>query len=76
MTLEYYEYDDCGVVMTRFVDCPLCGYEFGHQEPRWKHFLDDHTPDDAGLSPLGTVTGGVEPSLFDDPDNWAEEPAD
>ncbi len=32
--------------------CP-CGYVFDPNENRWKHFLEDHRPEDFGLSPLG-----------------------
>lgn len=35
--------------------CPLCGYAFDDREERPPHFLDDHRPEDAGLSPLGTI---------------------
>jgi len=32
--------------------CP-CGYVFAGNENRWKHFLEDHQPEDFGLSRLG-----------------------
>jgi len=32
--------------------CP-CSYVFAENENRWKHFLEDHAPEDFGLSPLG-----------------------
>jgi len=32
--------------------CP-CGYVFDANENRWKHFLEEHSPEDFGLSPLG-----------------------
>lgn len=44
--------------------CPLCGHEFGHMEPRWKHLLDEHGPEDAGLSPVGEQGDSGQP-LFD-----------
>lgn len=36
-------------------NCPFCGKPFDRNEHRWKHFENDHNPEDAGLSPLGTV---------------------
>jgi hypothetical protein len=47
--------------------CP-CGYSFDLNENRWKHYLEDHNPEDFGLSPLRkspdhldrTLTGGVQ----------------
>lgn len=52
MTLDEYEYDGSGVVGNRLEGCGLCGYEFGRNEPRWKHFLEEHGPDDVP-SPAG-----------------------
>lgn len=37
----------------RLISCPFCGNEFDSHEPRWKHFLNEHGPEDAGLSPIG-----------------------
>jgi hypothetical protein len=32
-----------------FAECPLCGYEFEKGECRPDHFVEEHTPEDAGL---------------------------
>lgn len=37
----------------KLLACPFCGYEFDHREVRWTHFLEEHDPEDAGLTPLG-----------------------
>lgn len=37
----------------KLVACPFCTHEFEENEARWKHFLDEHGPEDAGLSPIG-----------------------
>ena len=34
-------------------ECPFCDHSFDKHEKRPKHYLEDHTPTDAGLSPLG-----------------------
>lgn len=73
MTLEYYEYEECGRVQNRLVECPLCGHEFSHREPRWRHFFEDHGPEDAGLAPLGTIQHDPEGSLWDDSVDSTEE---
>lgn len=39
----------------QLVDCPLCGHSFDKREHRFRHFLQEHRPEDAGLSPLGTI---------------------
>lgn len=52
VTLEVYEYGR-GVARNRLVACPLCGYSFDEHERRWKHFLDEHSPEDAGLTSVG-----------------------
>jgi hypothetical protein len=44
--------------------CPFCGYEFETGEFRHTHFLDDHDPADAGLTPLGDSAHADGP-LFD-----------
>ena len=42
--------------------CP-CGYEFAEMENRWKHYLEDHEPDDFdGLSPLDDESEKSPPS--------------
>ena len=43
--LQPIQYDG-HTVRNRLVYCPLCGHQFDRYEPRWKHFLDDHDPDD------------------------------
>lgn len=50
----------------KLVACPFCTHEFQENEARWKHFLDEHDPVDAGLSPKGErpATG----ALFDEPE--------
>lgn len=40
------------------ISCPSCGYDFGPREPRWRHFHDDHTPEDFGLEPRVATDGG------------------
>ncbi|UWG46517.1 hypothetical protein HSRCO_0215 [Halanaeroarchaeum sp. HSR-CO] len=50
----------------RLIACPFCGHEFDAFEQRWVHFLDEHGPEDAGLSPKGVRGDSGEP-LFDDP---------
>lgn len=50
----------------KLVACPFCGYEFGYKEPRWKHFLDEHEPEDTGLSPFGKRPASG--PLFDEPE--------
>ena len=41
-----------GRELVTLVSCPLCGHEFDDHEPRWQHFLEEHEPEDAGLTPL------------------------
>lgn len=48
----------------RITGCPFCGHEFEDWEPRWKHFLDEHDPEDAGLSPAGEVAPDHDAPLF------------
>ena len=53
--LKEYRYPDGNgmrTVAVTLIECPACGYEFSEKEPRWKHFLHDHLPEDFGLSPL------------------------
>jgi hypothetical protein len=75
VTLEYYEYEECGRVQNRIVECPLCGHEFSPREPRWEHFFDDHTPEDAGLTPLGTIPDDAGGGLWGDVPDSPEESA-
>ena len=72
MTLETYEYAGQGVVQNRLIACPFCGYEFTHSEARWKHFYRHHSPEDAGLSPLGTVSDEYDGPLWESPDFGGE----
>ena len=60
MTLQRTEIPGQGVVRVSLTACPLgdCGHEFEKYEPRWRHYLDDHTPEDCGLSPRLTADGG------------------
>lgn len=47
--------------VVRLVSCPFCGHSFDDHEPRWKHFLEEHDPDDVpGLSggPETAADGG------------------
>ena len=68
MTLDRHYSEGHGYVQVRLVSCPLCGKDFEDHEPRWLHFLDEHGPEDAGLSPLGEITANDGP-LFDDPED-------
>jgi len=43
--IETYEYGH-GVAQNRLLWCPLCGYEFEKHEHRWKHFHEEHGPED------------------------------
>lgn len=42
--------------VVRLVACPFCGHTFADNEHRWKHFLENHDPEDAGLTPLNEPT--------------------
>ncbi|WP_227260952.1 hypothetical protein [Salarchaeum japonicum] len=46
------------------VSCPFCGHDFQPNEPRWKHLLDEHDPEDAGLTPAGEIAPGHDAPLF------------
>lgn len=63
--LELITYEGRGCVRTRLTGCPLCGQAFDDHEPRWKHFLDEHEPEDAGLSPVGERPEAAEEPLFE-----------
>ena len=52
------------VKVYRLVGCPFCDHEFEDSEPRWKHFLEEHDPEDAGLNPLGEESDSDSP-LFE-----------
>lgn len=60
---------------TKWVSCSLCSYEFDHKESRPEHFLDEHEPEDAGLTPLGEVNPDADEDLFvsidDLPEPWS-----
>jgi DNA modification methylase len=60
VTLERTAYAGQGLVRVTLTACPAqnCTHEFSSHEPRWKHFLDDHTPEDFGLSPQLVADGG------------------
>lgn len=52
-SLEIREYGRSKRVV-RLVTCPFCGYAFDDHEPRWKHFLEYHDPEEGAL---GTIEG-------------------
>jgi hypothetical protein len=62
--LETYEYDETGVVGNRLDVCPFCDHGFADHEARWRHYLDDHDPEDAGLSALGSIPEDADAPLF------------
>lgn len=62
--LRTYEYDGLGVTGNRLDRCPFCGHSFETHEFRPDHFLDHHDPEDAGLTPLGTVPEDHDAPLF------------
>lgn len=45
------------------VSCPACGYEFNAGEKR-EHHIEDHDPEDFGLTPLGETTADHAAPLF------------
>ncbi|QDX39855.1 hypothetical protein [Salarchaeum sp. JOR-1] len=49
----------------RLVSCPFCTHDFDPHEPRWKHLLDEHDPEDAGLTPAGEIAPGHDAPLFE-----------
>jgi|GEM_PF-2328400 len=60
--LEIRHYDR-SKIWYNLVACPLCEHEFEENEARWKHFLQEHEPEDAGLAPIGERAPSK--SLFD-----------
>ena len=60
MTLRRTEYAGQAVVQVTLTACPAqnCAHEFDAHEQRWRHFLDEHTPADFGLSPQLAADGG------------------
>ena len=66
VALEFNRYAGKGAVRNRLTACPLCGHNFERHEPRWKHFLNEHDPEDAGLSPLGQTPPEASRPLFAD----------
>lgn len=50
-----------------FSMCPICRHIFDKYEHRWKHFLDEHEPEDLGLSPLGEIPEDHDEPLFTPP---------
>ncbi|MFB6114381.1 MAG: hypothetical protein ABEJ58_09825 [Halodesulfurarchaeum sp.] len=65
MTLERTRFEGHGEIRNRLVQCPFCGHDFDDQEPPWLHFLENHGPEDAGLSPIGE--GALDSSPLFDP---------
>lgn len=62
--LERSVYEGRGCVRVKLTVCPYCGHVFADHEPRWKHFLDNHGPEDAGLSPAGEQPAAAAEPLF------------
>lgn len=63
MTLQVEEFDNHWKRIM-LSECPVCGHEFGKNQHRWKHYLEDHDPEDFGLSPLGVVPEDHDDPLF------------
>lgn len=63
MSLDERSYSNQGTTGVRPHTCPLlvnegperCDYEFTDRESRYKHYLLEHTPEDAGLFPILTA---------------------
>jgi len=73
MTLEYRENSN-GKPIPRLTGCPVCGADLtGGGEARTAHFVNEHAPQDFGLSPLGS-RGGI-PNT-DEPTSSRAEVAD
>lgn len=47
-----------GVEAKRLLRCPLCNYQFNHNENRADHFASEHGPEDVGLTPLSADYDG------------------
>lgn len=60
LEIRYYDHSK---IWYNLIACPLCTHKFEENEHRWKHFLNEHSPADAGLSPIGERTDTR--SLFD-----------
>jgi len=43
--------------------CPVCGYDYDRNEDRHEH-IEDHDPEDFGLSPLGQTAEDHSKPLF------------
>ena len=52
-----------GVIRLSLIACPLgdCEHEFKTHEPRSNHYLEEHSPQDFGLSPRLAADGGERP---------------
>lgn len=60
MTLEQLTYPGQSVVQLRLTECP-CGHEFEAGDERSQHFLEDHSPEDFGLSSPSDFADGGDP---------------
>lgn len=54
---------DRSKIWYNLVSCSLCEHDFVENEVRWKRFLQEHEPEDAGLAPIGVSAPSQ--SLFD-----------
>lgn len=63
MALEILEYEN-GYREPKIVVCPACGHDFAVNESRWRHFLEDHGPEDFGLSPIGECDEAAQGPMF------------
>lgn len=72
VTLEVYEN---GVARNRLTALPLCSHDFEENEPRWKHVLDEHGPEDAGQSPMDErPESGLPPGQRGTTSSWSGWP--
>lgn len=56
-----------GMYRCRLVECPVCGVDLTEYPCTWMHFLEDHRPEDFGLSPLDeSIQNSTSPKLFPD----------
>lgn len=48
------KFDNSGGSYSCLIKCPVCGQNLNDPDIRkWKHFYNEHTPEDFGLSPMG-----------------------